>query len=537
MLVRVVENSVQGGAFLTCPKCERAFPPSATRCSVDDSPLVGGVQLDPTQPSEIVEPNGELAVGAAVADYVIEAEIGRGGMGIVYRAVHPVIGSRVAIKVLSDSGLNDKLAIARFVQEACIANQIAHPNIVDVFTFGRLGDGRVYCVMEYLDGVSLSQHLRVEWQLSLAEALHILEPIARALDAAHAKGIIHRDIKPANIFLVRDQDTQQLAFAKLLDFGIAKLLVDQGTISDLHTKTGTVVGTPSYMSPEQCRGKDVGPRSDVYALGVVAYQMLTGALPFRAESLGELLLMQQTQLPVPASRLATVPPAVDAVLLRALHKDPQQRHDKPSDLVGALAAAAIVTSTDAPERPVTAPVRAGRRPLFVAVALGTLASSVAAVALWPREGSTGAVAVAAAAPVALRVDEPERPAAPIATPQPAMVKLVFEGSPIGASVEDANGKLVAYLGESIELPLGHTRLRYTLSATGYGSQQLEIVPDRNRQVPVALVKRAVRRDKPEPAIARSRSGPIAAPVLEPPAPPDQGKKPRTEVVPDMPVKF
>src|SRR5262245_24110394 len=206
-------------------------------------------------------PEVDLAAGTAVSEYVIEGAIGRGGFGTVYRAVQPLIGKKVAIKVLSRKYSADNEIVSRFVAEARAVNQIRHRHIIDIFSFGQLADGRHYYVMEHLEGEPLDRYLAKHGPMKLADALHVLRAIARALDAAHAKGIAHRDLKPENIFLARDDEGE--LFPKLLDFGIAKL---SGPDDQLAHKTGTGVpiGTPFYMSPEQCRGRDVDHRTDIY---------------------------------------------------------------------------------------------------------------------------------------------------------------------------------------------------------------------------------------------------------------------------------
>ena len=202
----------------------------------------------------------DLAVGMNVGEYKIEVAIGRGGFGTVYRAVHPLIGKQVAIKVLARKYSSDPEVVSRFVAEARAVNQIRHRNIIDIFAFGALPDGRHYYVMEHLDGEPFDQYLRRIGPLPLADALPILRAIARALDAAHAKGIAHRDLKPENIFLAHDADGA--TFPKLLDFGIAKLLQPEEDVRH-RTGTGVPIGTPYYMSPEQCRGREVDHRTDV----------------------------------------------------------------------------------------------------------------------------------------------------------------------------------------------------------------------------------------------------------------------------------
>ena len=218
-----------------------------------------------------------LRKGSDVGGYVIDGELGRGGMGIVYRAQHPVIGKRVAIKVLKPSLSERPSTVDRFVQEARAVNAIGHPNIVDIFAFGALPDGRSYLVMDLLQGESLRTRVK-RGALRIDEVAYVLDEIASALIAAHDKGFIHRDLKPDNIFLVANPGRTDV---KLLDFGLAKLLPTAGQRA-FRTATGAQLGTPDYMSPEQLRGSgDIDPRSDIYSLGIVAIELLTGRRPLR----------------------------------------------------------------------------------------------------------------------------------------------------------------------------------------------------------------------------------------------------------------
>jgi serine/threonine-protein kinase len=350
----------------------------------------------------------DLAPGTHIGEYVVEQLVGRGGMSTVYRATHPVIGGRVAIKLLSIERLHDPQAVSRFIQEARTANEIRHRNIVDVFAFGRLDTGQTYCVMEYLEGESLSQHLARTRAMTLADAIAVLHPVARALDAAHAKGVVHRDIKPANIFLRRDPEGAALGQVKLLDFGVAKLLATSDLKSEHHTQTGSWIGTPSYMSPEQWNAKDVDERADVYSLGVVAYEMLTGQLPYAGDGFADMLVQQQTQPPRPASELApAIPPTADAVLARALDKDPAQRFVRASAFVDALADAAGMRT---PASASTAIPRTRRRWLWASLAGAGLASAIATVSWWPRSQQPAAPAAAVTS----------LPVVPVAPPPPAI---------------------------------------------------------------------------------------------------------------------
>ncbi|MBV8761743.1 MAG: serine/threonine protein kinase, partial [Deltaproteobacteria bacterium] len=233
-----------------------------------------------------------LAAGTVVGEYTIDCLLGRGGFGNVYRATQPLIGKQVAVKVLALRYSVDAAIVSRFVAEARAVNQIRHPNIIDIFSFGQLPDGRHYYVMELLDGEPLD---RLAGALTLANALPILRALARALDAAHAKGIAHRDLKPENVFLARDADGTR--YPKLLDFGIAKLLAPEGAVAH-RTATGTPLGTPYYMSPEQCRGRDVDHRTDIYSFGILTYRVLTGAYPFTGDFM-ELMTAQVASEPPP----------------------------------------------------------------------------------------------------------------------------------------------------------------------------------------------------------------------------------------------
>jgi eukaryotic-like serine/threonine-protein kinase len=305
----------------------------------------------------------DLAAGDKVGEYEIEAKIGEGGFGTVFRAQHPLIGKLVAIKVLARQYSAQPEMVSRFVAEARAVNQIRHRHIIDIFAFGQLPDGRHYYVMELLDGEALDEHLAAVGRIPLGEAIPILRAIARALDAAHGKGIAHRDLKPENVFLAREADGS--VFPKLLDFGIAKLL-SAGDVSKHKTRTGSPLGTPLYMSPEQCRGRDVDHRTDIYAFGVVAFKLLTGKVPFDGDSYMDILLAQINDAPpLPSSIAPELPPAVDQGILWMLQKDPAARPPNLVTAVRALEDAAVAAGFEvaagAPTGVLTA-ARAGSQP-------------------------------------------------------------------------------------------------------------------------------------------------------------------------------
>ena len=264
---------------------------------------------------------GELAPGTQVGEYRIERKIGEGGMGVVYAATHPLIGKKAAIKVISADLGTDETLVQRFVQEARSVNQIGHPNIVDVFAFGQLRDGRNYFVMELLQGESLRGKLTRQF-VPLSDAVQILDEVANALEAAHEKGIVHRDLKPDNVFLASVRNNYIIV--KLLDFGIAKLAANEGGISK--TSTGQMMGTPGYLSPEQARGKNVDYRTDIYALGCLMYEMVTGRLPFISESPMDIVMMHlSTPVTKPSVHKPDIPVQLDQLIVQMMDKDPAKR--------------------------------------------------------------------------------------------------------------------------------------------------------------------------------------------------------------------
>jgi serine/threonine-protein kinase len=277
-------------------------------------------------------------IGRRIGNYEIKAKIGEGGMGTVYLGEHPLIGKRVAIKVLLEELVAKQDVVSRFFNEAKAVNDIGHLNIVDIVDFGRApgdsGHEFVYLIMEFLDGEALSSRIR-RAGLVFKDTLHIVAQCCSALAASHAKGIVHRDLKPENIFIVpRGNDRM---FVKLLDFGIAKL-TGEGATQSHKTRTGLVIGTPTYMSPEQCEGKGhIDHRSDIYSLGIVMYELLTGSVPFPGEGFGEVLVAHLTKPPPkPSSVNPNVPPQLEAIVLHAIEKDRNRRFQNMNEFLSAV---------------------------------------------------------------------------------------------------------------------------------------------------------------------------------------------------------
>ncbi len=277
-------------------------------------------------------------IGERVNNYQVLSLLGEGGMGAVYLAEHPFMGRKAAIKVLRRELAEDKGLVERFMNEARAANAIHHPNIIDIIDVGQLPSGVPYLMMEFLDGESLAKRIEREKHLAISAAVDIATQTASALYAAHGKGIVHRDLKPDNLYLVPDEGRQLGQRVTVLDFGIAKL---RGELSGSGAKTqsGSVMGTPPYMSPEQCRGitDEIDHRTDVYALGIILYEMLTGTPPFMSEGWGEVVLMHVTKAPPPPrTRNPEISSELEAVILKALAKLPADRWDSMADLGTAL---------------------------------------------------------------------------------------------------------------------------------------------------------------------------------------------------------
>jgi len=344
----------------------------------------------------------DLAPGAMLGEYRIEQKIGEGGMGVVFSAVHPLIGKRAAIKVLKRELCEDPYSVERFQDEARVVNEIGHPNIVDVFAFGEMPGGRRYFVMEWLRGESLRERIARQ-RTPLAAVCAILRPLSRALEAAHEKGVIHRDLKPDNIFLVETREGEPTV--KLLDFGIAKLARTNAPRLE-RTATGTMVGTPMYIAPEQARGHAIDHRVDVYSLGAIAFELLTGRTPFIADNAMEMVAKHLMEPPPTiASVWPQVPPALDEIVTRMLAKDANQR---PS-LAQFCVVLDEVKTWDVTLPPRSRQVAANpRTPVSRMVVLGAavVAIAVAAFIVVPRSepAHVAHAPVADAAPVAVTAD-------------------------------------------------------------------------------------------------------------------------------------
>ena len=317
--------------MLICPTCKTHFEGEEHFCPRDGSPLAtpGSERVTP-------DPTADRLVGRVLGGrYRLLERLGQGGMGTVYRATHTLMDKPVAVKILRAELATDAEAVARFHREARSASRLDHDHCIRVTDFGQSDDGLLFLVMELLDGVSLS-HVTRRGPVPAARAAAIGVAIAEALAHAHEQGIIHRDLKPDNVFLARRPKAREIV--KVLDFGLAKLASDSALGPSI-TRDGTVFGTPEYMAPEQAEGEKLDGRTDVYALGVILYQLLTGEVPFKSSNFVALLTKQVAEAPTPPSERRPdleIPPGLELITLRCLEKRRDDRFATAGEVADAL---------------------------------------------------------------------------------------------------------------------------------------------------------------------------------------------------------
>lgn len=322
--------------MLHCPTCGKSYSPDVKFCPEDQSALQADATIAESAPTDPL-------LGHTLDDkYFLEDRLGIGGMGTVYRARHLLIDRPVAVKVLNQRFVEDEAARTRFRREARAAGRLQHPNAVTVTDFGESRDGYVYLVMELLEGRNLRDVLAKEAPLDAARAVSLMLQISAAVAAAHEAGIIHRDLKPANIFIVQRADVP--AVVKVLDFGIAKLAAESYEDDDDPnplTQIGAMIGTPRYMSPEQCNGAELTPAADVYSLGIILYEMLTGAVPFSGTSPLAIAMRHTSEAPrSPRDFVSSIPVPLEQVVLHTLEKPPEERPSNAAEFREELLATA-----------------------------------------------------------------------------------------------------------------------------------------------------------------------------------------------------
>src|SRR4051812_30372440 len=318
-----------------CTQCGAATPDDARFCPRCGAPVAAAGGSDPM-------------LGKVIADrYLLVEKIGQGGSGTIYRGEHTTLRKRVAVKVLHAQLTTDDTALERFRREATTVAELDNDHILQVLDFGRTEDNRLFFAMEHLEGETLTKVIERERMLPIERALDILGQIAEALTEAHGLGYVHRDLRPRNIFLTNKRGRAD--FVKLLDFGLAKLVLPN--VEAKQTAMGMTFGDPRYMSPEQARGETLDRRSDIYSLGAMAFEMLTGTPPYTGSGTFE-ILQQHLDAPVPRVRVsrADCPEWLDAVVQRALAKQPDGRFSTVTKLLESLKVREAPAAPDAAEK-------------------------------------------------------------------------------------------------------------------------------------------------------------------------------------------
>jgi serine/threonine-protein kinase len=492
---------------------------------------------------------GDPLVGQTIdGRYRVEGVLGEGGMGLVYRSKHIVLGKPLAIKVLRPDVSRDEEIITRFRQEAQSASSIGNQHIIDISDFGTLPDGATYFVMEFLDGSDLTKVIENQQPIAPARVIHIAKQLCAALGAAHEIGIVHRDLKPDNIYLIKrggDPD-----FVKVLDFGIAKV----GGSSSKLTRAGQVFGTPHYMSPEQCSGSGVDHRTDIYAIGVILYEMVTGGVPFDADNLMGILTKHLYEEPQPPSALrADVPPELEQVILRCMSKSTEQRYQTMGELLDDLLRIeqGIAPMPMPPRMDPTGSFRHSAVPTPPAKSKLPLVLGGVALVLALGGGGVGYVLLSRS-PEAPRAEVPttptptaqQPPEAPVAEPvaeqaaapaeeaapaEPVVTKVRVVSEPAGAQV---------WLGETllgntpieVPRPTGDETLALELRERGYQTQEFAISKlTVAEELSFSLVQESARRGSRVRRVSASR-GAHAEPAAEPRRDTPRRSSPATEVL-------
>ncbi len=450
-------------------------------------PSQGSVPPPPAVLSSVPSVHPVANLGEVLGNYRLERVIGEGAMGVVFVARHARLDKQVAIKILKPQHGTDASLVQRFFQEARAVNAINHENIVEIFDFVEepAPEGaipRFYCVLELLNGMSLRQAL-LGTPLSVRRAVRITEQLCAALGAAHRTGVVHRDIKPDNIFLTTRAGEPD--FVKVLDFGVAKL-TSARLATNPDTFAGAVIGTPGYMAPEQASGLEVDGRSDLYSVGTVLYELLSGRRPIEATELGQWAVKLIVQPPPPLPELTPggepIPPGLAAAVMRCLAKDPAERFESMEALAEALrpfTREPIPLVVPAPPEPTPAP-RARRRWPLAAVA-GVALLAIPGALVWSNAESPPVAPAVMAAPVAA-VKPVEPPPAPAA---PAKVVLHVRSTPAGARVlQRDSGEVLGVT--PLELTVSEPQpLRLELK--GYQTAEATARPEAGANVEVALM--------------------------------------------------
>jgi serine/threonine-protein kinase len=343
----LVQFCPSDGAGLVRAEPTEAARAEAARATVADTvasqpltarpPVVTPTPADPARVSVRPRDPADPLVGTTIfGDYVITRKLGEGGMGAVYMAENPEIEQTIAIKILHGHAAQNEELVQRFNREAKVICRLTHPNIIRVFVFGRLPNDTIFLAMEFVEGRTLRDVIEREGHLDELRAIAIMRQCLHALEEAHELGIVHRDLKPDNIMLTDFRNVGE--FVKVLDFGIAKISDQPGSREAKLTQAGVVYGTPEYLSPEQAQAKELDGRSDLYSMGVILYEMVTGCVPFHANTAVAILAAHVYDEPQLPSKVAQheVHPKLDAIIARALAKNPAERYGTAMEFLEAL---------------------------------------------------------------------------------------------------------------------------------------------------------------------------------------------------------
>lgn len=528
------------------------------------------------------QPDDPLIGQVIDARYRIESLLGEGGMGIVYRATHTALNKPLAIKVLRPEVSKNDEIVARFRQEAQSASAIGNQHIIDISDFGVLPDGSTYFVMEFLEGCSLTDAL-LETRLSTERTIHIAQQLCKALGAAHERGIVHRDMKPDNVQLIPRGGTDD--FVKVLDFGIAKV----GGSNTKLTQAGQVFGTPHYMSPEQCAGTNVDHRTDIYAVGVILYEMGTGQVPFDADNLMGILTKHLYEKPVPPHDLpppTDVPAALEAVILKCLAKKAEQRYQNMAELAadlesiergttpravveavdrqsaGSTQGTLTLDDDDEPGRMtmgVGQPAGVPSRPLLPLLLGGLVLAAAAVAGVWALAGEpksdgqtseVGANVVSPAekeheeleadAPVATGEQAPEQTAQPGDKGEPSpeaagdapdapRAKMTLQSKPSGAEVY-RDGDLVGSTPFALFKPEADDNIRLVLKREGYQDKSVLVRALSPESMSVRMTKLKKRASRKRTASTRSTRSSAPPAAKQPKADRPAGNRLKSEVL-------
>jgi eukaryotic-like serine/threonine-protein kinase len=490
-------SPARGVEAITLPRAEldESSPPSTQGKLRVVTVSPGSELVDVSQVKRKADPYLGCIIDAR---YSVEAVLGEGGMGVVYRCRHRVIGKKVAMKVLRADLARDQEVTERFLNEAKAASAIGNAHIIDISDFGQLPDGSTYFVMEFLDGIPLSQVVEGGESVPVTRILDIARQLAEGLAAAHRANIVHRDLKPDNIYLVERGASKD--FVKILDFGIAKVSTAEGKL----TRAGQVFGTPHYMSPEQAAGAPVDHRGDIYSLGVILYELASGKVPFDADNFMGILTQHMYKAPVPIRALVPqpqdVPPGLEAIVLKCLSKRPEQRYQSMDEVIGDIDKLKDGLIPDAvpemmqrsggfnvpadyfkpggkmpapvPATPFGMPRTRSRLPLYAGMA-GVATAVGIVVAIFAKSASSPA----APEPAPVVMPAPKATSEPLI--QPAVTQIVVAVEPLDAHVFDGDQDL----GKSpvlLELELDATRT-LEIRRDGYKSQTITIDASESRR--------------------------------------------------------